>query len=257
MVDVFFFCATLTGRRGGHAPLVQAGTETSDTGAKAVEPDPGSSWQSHSGRMGADVGYESTESCRVVRPLRIPLVIRPVRRTYVAWSDELMSCCAAGTNGCLDWRHRAFAFDGQVNAEWSRCQCSMTRRARNSVAPLRRSSAGWMPARMERMSAGVGRRDPVTIRKASLMAGSIRRVCALRHQAGAQYSAVECTRAKVAVHNVVAPAPQTEPASRLKSAKRDVSFLQSDSRCGKYVSGLSNVTSRYLGSGHKGRISLL
>jgi len=42
---------------------------------------------------------------------------------------------------------------------------------------------------------------------------------------GAQYSAVECTRARVAVHNIVAPAPQPEPASRLKSATCDVSFL--------------------------------
>ena len=31
MVDGLFFCATLTGRRGGHTPFVQAGTETSDT----------------------------------------------------------------------------------------------------------------------------------------------------------------------------------------------------------------------------------
>jgi len=33
MVDGLFFCATLTGRRGSHTPFVQAGTETSDTGA--------------------------------------------------------------------------------------------------------------------------------------------------------------------------------------------------------------------------------
>jgi len=39
MVDVLFFCATLTGRRGGHTPFVQAGAETSDTGAEAVKPD--------------------------------------------------------------------------------------------------------------------------------------------------------------------------------------------------------------------------
>jgi len=39
--------ATLTGRRGGHTPFVQAGAETSDTGAEAVEPDPGSSWEGH------------------------------------------------------------------------------------------------------------------------------------------------------------------------------------------------------------------
>jgi len=44
MVDCLF-CATLTGRRGGHTPFVQAGVETSGTGAEAVEPDPGSSWR--------------------------------------------------------------------------------------------------------------------------------------------------------------------------------------------------------------------
>jgi len=58
-----------------------------------------------------------------------------------------------------------------VSAEWSRCLGSTARRARDSVAPLRRSSAGWMPARIGRLFAGVGRRHPVTIRKASLVAG--------------------------------------------------------------------------------------
>ena len=47
MVDGLF-CTTLTGRRGGHTLFVQAGAETSDTSAEAVEPDPGSSWESHS-----------------------------------------------------------------------------------------------------------------------------------------------------------------------------------------------------------------
>ena len=116
--------------------------------------------------------------------------------------------------------------------------------ARNNMTSLRRSLAGWMPARIGRLSAGVGRMHPVTIRKASLMAGSVRRVWALRHQTGAQYSAVECTRARVAVRNVVAPTPQPEPASRLKSATRDVSFLWSDTRCRRYVSDPSNVTPR-------------
>jgi len=91
-------------------------------------------------------------------------------------SDKLMSCYAAGTNGCLDLRRRAFALDGQVSVEWSSCPGPMARRARDSVAPLRRSSAGWMPVRIGRLSAGVGRRHPVTIRKASLMVGSIKRV---------------------------------------------------------------------------------
>ena len=173
-------------------------------------------------------------------------------------SDELMRCCAAGTNGRLDLRRRAFALDGWVSAEWSRCAGSMARRARDSVAPLRRSSAGWMPATIGRLSTGVGRRHPVTeIRKASLMVGSIRRVWTLRRQTGAQYSTFECTRARVAVRNVVVPALQPEPASRLRSATRDVSFLRSDSRCRRYVNDRSNVTPRYLGSGQKGRVSLL
>jgi len=44
MVDGLF-CATLTVGRGGHTPLVQTGAETPDTGAEAVEPDPGFSWE--------------------------------------------------------------------------------------------------------------------------------------------------------------------------------------------------------------------
>ena len=39
MVDGFFFCATLTVRRGGHTPFVQAGVETSDTGTEGFKPD--------------------------------------------------------------------------------------------------------------------------------------------------------------------------------------------------------------------------
>jgi len=170
--------------------------------------------------------------------------------------DKLMRCCAAGTNACLDLRRRAFALDGQVSTEWSKCPGTMAQCARNSVAPLRRSSAGWMRARMGRLSAGVGRRHPVTIRKASLMAGSMRRVWGLWHQAGEQYSAVECTRARVPIRRVVTAAPQPEPVSRLRSATRGVSFLRSDSRCRRYVRDLSNVSPRNLGSEQKGRVSL-
>jgi len=183
-----------------------------------------------------------------------------------------MSCCVAGRNGCVDLMRRAFALVGQVRAEWSKCSGSMASRAGDSVTLMRRSSAGWMPARMGRLHAGVGRRHPVTIRKASLMAGSISRVSALRHQTGAQYSAVECTRARVVVRRVVAEAPQPEPARRLRNATRDVSFLRSDvsflanvsflrsaflRRCRRYVSDLSNVTQRYLRSEQKGRVLLL
>jgi len=168
-----------------------------------------------------------------------------------------MSCYATGTNGCLDLRHCAFARNGQVSAEWSRCPVFMAWRARNSVTPLRRSLACYMPARMVRLSAGVGRRHPVTIRKASLMVGSMRRVWALRHQTRTQYFAVERTRTGVAVCRVVAPAPQLEPTSHLRSVTRDIRLVWSGSRCRRYMSDLSNVTPRYLGFKQKGKIPLL
>ena len=40
----------------------------------------------------------------------------------------------------------------------------MARRPRHSVAPLRRSSAGWMPARIGRLSTGVGRKHLLSSR---------------------------------------------------------------------------------------------
>ena len=77
-------------------------------------------------------------------------------------SVELMSCCAVDANGYVNLRCRAFPLGGQVSAKLSRCPGSMARRARDSVGPLRRSSAGWMPARLGRLSVGVGRSHPVT-----------------------------------------------------------------------------------------------
>jgi len=83
MVHDLFFCVILTGRRGGHTPFVQAGAETSDTGTEALR-----RTQVVLGRViprGWEPvsGIKKAESCEVVRPLRIPLVIRPVRCTYV------------------------------------------------------------------------------------------------------------------------------------------------------------------------------
>jgi len=59
----------------------------------------------------------------------------------------------------------------------------------------------------------------------------------------------------VAVRNVVASAPQPEPASRLKSTTCDVSFLRSDWKCPRNVSVLSNVTARYKGLEQKDRLA--
>ena len=83
MIDDLFFCATLTGRRGSHTPFVQAGAETPYIVVEGVKPDPNYSWEGHSGRVGAGVRDENAESCEVIPPLRIPLVIRPVSCTYV------------------------------------------------------------------------------------------------------------------------------------------------------------------------------
>jgi len=186
MVDGLF-CDTLTGCRGGHTPFVQAGAETSDTGAKAVELDPCSSWEGH------------TRWCVPVTGIKVQSLVGLSAHSAFHWwsahcaarmllSEKLMSCCAAGTNVCLDlWRYTA-APDGRVSAERSRCPGSMAWHPMDSMAPLRRSSAGWMPARIGRLSAGVGRRHPVTRRKVLLMVGSIRQAWALRHQTGAQYS---------------------------------------------------------------------
>jgi len=95
MVGGLFFCATLTGRRGSHAPFVQAGAETSDTGAEAVEPDPGSSWEGHSG------GWVPVSVMKMRR--LVGLSVHSAFHWQSAHcaarmlSDKLMRCCAAGT----------------------------------------------------------------------------------------------------------------------------------------------------------------
>ena len=97
---------------------------------------------------------------------------------------------------------------------------SWARQARDSMARWRRSSVGWIPTKTKRLSVGAGRRHLVSMCKASLIGISMRRVWALWHQTGAQYPAVEWTKARVAVRNIVALAPQLAPDSRLKSLTR-------------------------------------
>jgi len=169
MVNGLFFCATLTGRRGGHTHLYKK---------ERKRPTP-VRWRLS--RTQALLGRVSPGECRcrgwkcgiLWDCLPTPHSIDDPPSAARMWllSDEQMSCCAAGTNGCLNLRRRATALDGRESAEWSRYPGSMARRTRDSVAPLRRSSAGWMPARIGRLSTGLGRRHPVAIRKESLMAG--------------------------------------------------------------------------------------
>jgi len=67
MVNGLFFCATLTGFRGGQTLFVQAGAETSDTSAEEVKLNPGTSWEGHSGGVDTSVGYENAQFCGVQR----------------------------------------------------------------------------------------------------------------------------------------------------------------------------------------------
>ena len=83
--------------------------------------DPGSSGEGRSKGMGAGVGDENAESCAVVRPLRTPSRSAQCAARMLLLSKEQMRCCAAGTNGCLDLRRRAFALGGRVSTEWDRC----------------------------------------------------------------------------------------------------------------------------------------
>ena len=117
MVNGLFCFVTLTDCRGGHTVFVHTGGETSDTGAEAGKPNSGCS-EGHSKGVGAGFGDESAESCGVVCPLHILLVIH-----------------------------------GVLEKVWLHCD---------------------MHESMACLSAAVGRRHPVTIRKASLMVGSIR-----------------------------------------------------------------------------------
>jgi len=130
----------------GHTPFVQAGAETSNTGAEEVKPDPGCSWKGHYERVGAGVGDKSMGSCRDCPPTPHSIGDPPNALHVLLLSDKLMRCFATGTDRCLDLRRNAFPLGGRVSAEWSRCPGSMAQRAMDSVVTLRQSSEGWMPA---------------------------------------------------------------------------------------------------------------
>ena len=116
-------------------------------------------------------------------------------------SDEVMSCCAAGSNGCLGLRCCAALSGADVQAPWQGVL-----------------ETEWLHCDEAKP---VGCRDPVTVHKASLMTGSMRRVRALWQQTEAQYSAVEWTRTMFCVHirDVVVPAPQ--PSGKGEAANTD------------------------------------
>ena len=121
------------------------------------------------------------------------------------------------------------------------------------MAHLWQSSVGRIPANTNNLPVGVDCSHPVTMCKASLIGLLMSQVWGLQHQTGEQYSAVLCSRARVAVHNVVVPAPQANSASFLKSPMHVVNFLYSASRYWQNVRSLSNFMLRYVGSAQYGR----
>ena len=147
----FFFWNTNTGRRGGNTLFVQAAAEVqkrlqkaeaSDTRTVAIKVDLDSSWKGHSNRVGVGVRMKVRCLVRLSSHSALPWWFAQCAARMLLLSDELMSCCVAGTYGCLDMRRRAFIPCGQMTAEWSKCPCSMGRRSRESVASLQRSSTG-------------------------------------------------------------------------------------------------------------------
>jgi len=116
-------------------------------------------WKARCRRIGAGVGDESAESCRVVQPFRIPLVIRPVHSTYailVRWNDEFlcgrwewvsrfeMPCISTRWTGehCVE---QVFSFHG--TACWRQCGSIATKLSKLDVCE------GWKHVRWCRTQA--------------------------------------------------------------------------------------------------------
>ena len=109
MVDGLFFCTTLTGRRGGHTPFVQARAKAAYTGAKTVKPYPGCSGEGHCKAVGSGIGMKLRSFLWLSNHSAFHWwSAQCAPHTLLVW-DELVSCCAARTNGCHDLKRRAFA----------------------------------------------------------------------------------------------------------------------------------------------------
>ena len=90
--------------------------------------------------------------------------------------------------------------------------------AKESVAPSRRSSAGWMTESMGKWFIVVGRRHPMTLRRhdtGHCLLGKCGRCDTILVR-----STQLLTRDGAAVRNVLAPEPHSELTSRFSSATR-------------------------------------
>jgi len=135
----------------------------------------------------------------------------------------------------------------------------MVRRARDSVAPMQQSSGCWMPTRVGRLSAGVGRRHPVANHKASLIPG---------RSGGYEHCGTKQANSSLRLNAprlgwlfaellLQYPSQSQQAASgarRMMSASCEVTQGVGDTWATYTV---SNVTPRYLGSEQKGRVSWL
>jgi len=128
--------------------------------------------------------------------------------------------------------------------------------AKNSVIPLQWSSTGWMPVRMGRLSTGAAHHTGIQSQFTRLFWWQ-------GQWGGCEYSGTRQDHSTLLLNGPglrwLFPTLllQPKPASCLKSAPHDISFLRIDSRGQQYVSDLSNVTPRYLGLEQKVRVSLL
>ena len=95
----------------------------------------------------------------------------------------------------------------------------IARFAKESAAPNRTSSAGYMPAKTGKPSVDVGHKHLVIMRNASLRMLSMRHVCVLRHEIGAKYSAVKYTKERAEMRYVLTCTPS---GSRKSPQQRDL-----------------------------------
>jgi len=93
MVNGLFFCDTLTGHRGSHTQLYSEELKRTTPVRRRLSRTRALLGRAIAGRKGTGVWNKNAESCRVGRPLCIPLVIRSLPRTYVVVvrkTDELL-----------------------------------------------------------------------------------------------------------------------------------------------------------------------